>query len=411
MLEYRAEGLCRNANHLNREELSRCMASGEVLQSTALAYDTGHRLRFELGGLRGIMPFADCVDAAPGETVKDIAVLTRVGRPTCFVIMGTEFDDNGEEYYLLSRAEAQRRCRAQYLDTLEAGSVIPCTVTHIENFGAFCDMEMLNGIVSDVPERAKKLAAAFWPGPLTMVMPRGPEVSDVTCAGLDTVGVRMPSHPVVQQVIKASGVAFAAPSANLSGKPSPTNAPDTLADMDGRLPLILDGGESNVGVESTVVAVTGEHPMLLRPGYVTKEQMEAVLGEEVLVSPAILEKLKDGEVARSPGMKYKHYAPKAQVTILRGDFAKYKEFIKQHTEPGVWALCFDGEGAQLGVPFIEYGKNHDGVTQAHHLFTALRDLDKHGAQVVYARCPEQDGVSMAVYNRLIRAAAFRVVEL
>ena len=274
-----------------------------------------------------------------------------------------------------------------------------------------CGMEMLNGIVSEVPERAKKLAAAFWPGPLTMVMPRGPEVSDVTCAGLDTVGVRMPSHPVVQQVIKASGVAFAAPSANLSGKPSPTNAPDTLADMDGRLPLILDGGESNVGVESTVVAVTGEHPMLLRPGYITKEQMEAVLGEEVLVSPAILEKLKDGEVARSPGMKYKHYAPKAQVTILRGDFAKYKEFIKQHTEPGVWALCFDGEGAQLGVPFIEYGKNHDGVTQAHHLFTALRDLDKHGAQVVYARCPEQDGVSMAVYNRLIRAAAFRVVEL
>ena len=140
MLEYRAEGLCRNANHLSREELSRCMASGEVLQSTALAYDTGHRLRFELGGLRGIMPFADCVDAAPGETVKDIAVLTRVGRPTCFVIMGTEFDDNGEEYYLLSRAEAQRRCRAQYLDTLEAGSVIPCTVTHIENFGAFCDI-------------------------------------------------------------------------------------------------------------------------------------------------------------------------------------------------------------------------------------------------------------------------------
>lgn len=140
MLEFRAEGLCRNANHLNREELSRCMANGEVLQSTALAYDTERRLRFELGGVRGIMPFADCVVAAPGETVKDIAVLTRVGRPTCFVIMGTEFDENGEEYYLLSRAEAQRRCRAQYLDTLEAGSVIPCTVTHIENFGAFCDI-------------------------------------------------------------------------------------------------------------------------------------------------------------------------------------------------------------------------------------------------------------------------------
>ena len=151
-----------------------------------------------------------------------------------------------------------------------------------------CGMQMLRGIVAEVPPRARKLAAAFWPGPLTMVMPRGEEVSDVTCAGLDTVGVRMPSHPVVQAVIRASGVAFAAPSANLSGKPSPTNAQDTLADMDGRLPLILDGGESAVGVESTVVSVTGEHPVLLRPGYITKEQMEAVLGEEVQVCPAIL---------------------------------------------------------------------------------------------------------------------------
>lgn len=274
-----------------------------------------------------------------------------------------------------------------------------------------CGMQMLEGIVSDVPERAKKLAQAFWPGPLTMVMPRGPEVSEVTCAGLDTVGVRMPSHPVVQAVIQASGVAFAAPSANLSGKPSPTNAQDTLVDMDGRLPLILDGGESAVGVESTVVAVTGEHPVLLRPGYITKEQMEAVLGEEVQVSPAILEKLKEGEVARSPGMKYKHYAPKAQVTILRGSFDTYRQYVTEHAENGVWALCFDGEAAQLPVPAIEYGKNHDGVTQAHHLFTALRELDRQGAEVVYARCPEQDGVSMAVYNRLIRAAAFRVVTL
>ena len=274
-----------------------------------------------------------------------------------------------------------------------------------------CGMEMLGGIVAEVPPRAHKLAAAFWPGPLTMVMPRGEEVSDVTCAGLDTVGVRMPSHPVVQAVIRASGVAFAAPSANLSGKPSPTNAQDTLADMDGRLPLILDGGESAVGVESTVVSVTGEHPVLLRPGYITKEQMEAVLGEEVQVSPAILEKLKEGEVARSPGMKYKHYAPKAQVTILQGDFAAYRQYVAQHAGPGVWALCFDGEGAQLPVPYIEYGRDHDGAAQAHHLFTALRELDRGGAQIVYARCPEQDGVSMAVYNRLIRAAAFRVVEL
>ena len=216
---------------------------------------------------------------------------------------------------------------------------------------------------------------------------------------------------MVQAVIKASGVAFAAPSANLSGKPSPTNAQDTFVDMDGRLPLILDGGESAVGVESTVVAVTGEHPMILRPGYVTKEQMEAVLGEEVLVNHAILEKLKDGEVARSPGMKYKHYAPKADVTILKGSFDAYRDYIAAHAGDGVWALCFDGEEAQLPIPAISYGKEGDGISEAHNLFTVLRELDRKGAKTVYARCPLSDGVSMAVYNRLIRAAAFRVVEV
>lgn len=272
-------------------------------------------------------------------------------------------------------------------------------------------MEMLPGLVAEIPPRAGKLARAFWPGPLTMVLPRGSEVSEVTCAGLDTVGVRMPSHPVVRQVIQASGVAFAAPSANLSGKPSPTNAADTLADLDGRLPLILDGGTCAVGVESTVVSLAGEHPILLRPGYVTKEQMEAVLGEEVLVSHAILEKLREGETARSPGMKYKHYAPKAQVTILEGSFSAYCAFLAGHAAPGVWALCFDGEAGRLPVPGIEYGAEGDGDAQARRLFAALRELDRTGARQVYARCPRRDGVSMAVYNRLIRAAAFRVVTL
>ena len=271
--------------------------------------------------------------------------------------------------------------------------------------------EMLPGLVSEVPERAQLLMAAFCPGPLTIIMPRGPEVADECCAGLDTVGIRMPSHPVARAVIQQSGCAFAAPSANLSGKPSPTNAQDTFVDMDGRLPLILDGGESAVGVESTVVAVTGEHPMILRPGYVTKEQMEAVLGEEVLVNHAILEKLKDGEVARSPGMKYKHYAPKADVTILKGSFDAYRDYIAAHAGNGVWALCFDGEEAQLPVPAISYGKEGDGISEAHNLFTVLRELDRKGAKTVYARCPLSDGVSMAVYNRLIRAAAFRVVEV
>ena len=271
--------------------------------------------------------------------------------------------------------------------------------------------EMLPGLVSEVPERAQLLMAAFCPGPLTIIMPRGPEVAAECCAGLDTVGIRMPSHPVARAVIEKSGCAFAAPSANLSGKPSPTNAQDTFVDMDGRLPLILDGGESAVGVESTVVAVTGEHPMILRPGYVTKEQMEAVLGEEVLVNHAILEKLKDGEVARSPGMKYKHYAPKADVTLLDGTFEQFKAYVDAHAEQNPSCLCFTGEAEKLGVPCVEYGREGDGADQAKHIFRCLRALDEQGDAVVYARCPQKDGLSMAVYNRLIRAAAFRVIKL
>ena len=170
--------------------------------------------------------------------------------------------------------------------------------------------EMLHGLVSEVPERAQLLMAAFCPGPLTIIMPRGPEVAAECCAGLDTVGIRMPSHPVARAVIEQSGCAFAAPSANLSGKPSPTNAQDVFTDMDGRLPLILDGGECDVGVESTVISVVGEKPTLFRPGHITLEDLERALGEEVEVSKAILEKLPEGAVVRSPGMKYKHYAPK-----------------------------------------------------------------------------------------------------
>ena len=187
--------------------------------------------------------------------------------------------------------------------------------------------EMLPGLVSEVPERAQLLMAAFCPGPLTIIMPRGPEVADECCAGLDTVGIRMPSHPVARAVIQQSGCAFAAPSANLSGKPSPTNAQDVFTDMDGRLPLILDGGECDVGVESTVVSVVGDKPTLFRPGHITLEDLERALGEEVEVSKAILEKLPEGAVVRSPGMKYKHYAPKADVTLLNGTFAQFKAYV------------------------------------------------------------------------------------
>ena len=272
-------------------------------------------------------------------------------------------------------------------------------------------VEEIPPLVRAIPAAARKLMEAFWPGPMTLILPKADCIPDAVSAGLDTVGIRLPANADARRLIRAAGCPIAAPSANRSGRPSPTTALHVLEDMNGRIPLILDGGESAVGVESTVVAVTGEHPMILRPGYVTKEQMEAVLGEEVLVNHAILEKLKDGEVARSPGMKYKHYAPKADVTILKGSFDAYRDYIAAHAGDGVWALCFDGEEAQLPVPAISYGKEGDGISEAHNLFTVLRELDRKGAKTVYARCPLSDGVSMAVYNRLIRAAAFRVVEV
>ena len=257
--------------------------------------------------------------------------------------------------------------------------------------------EMLPGLVSEVPERAQLLMAAFCPGPLTIIMPRGPEVAAECCAGLDTVGIRMPSHPVA--------------SANLSGKPSPTNAQDVFTDMNGRLPLILDGGECDWGVESTVVSVVGDKPTLFRPGHITLEDLERALGEEVEVSKAILEKLPEGAVVRSPGMKYKHYAPKADVTLLDGTFEQFKAYVEAHMDQNPSCLCFTGEAEKLGVPCVEYGREGDGADQAKHIFRSLRALDEQGDGVVYARCPQKDGLSMAVYNRLIRAAAFRVIAL
>ena len=172
-----------------------------------------------------------------------------------------------------------------------------------------------------------------------------------------------------------------------------------------------DGGACSVGVESTVISLAGAQPVLLRPGYITKEQLEDAMGCAVALSDAVLHKLKDGESAASPGMKYKHYAPKADVTILKGSFDAYKEYMKSHCADGVYALCFTGEEPALPCPCVTYGRADKPDEQAHALFSALRELDARGAKTVFARCPAQEGVAMAVYNRLLRAAAFRVVEV
>lgn len=272
-------------------------------------------------------------------------------------------------------------------------------------------IDMLDGIVSFVPEDAKILAKHFWPGPLTIIMPKGPQVCPETCAGLDSVGVRMPSHPVAREIIAKSRTPFAAPSANLSGKPSPTTAEDVFADMNGRIPMIIDGGACDAGVESTVVSVLNDTPIILRPGVVTKDQMEKVLHKHVEIAKAITEDIKSNEKVLSPGMKYKHYSPNAKVILIKSSFANFKKYVEDKAGDGIYAMCFDGEDKKLAIPAICYGKARSAKDQAHNLFATLRNVDKLGAKIVYARCPKLDGVSLAVYNRLIRSAGFNIIEI
>ena len=271
-------------------------------------------------------------------------------------------------------------------------------------------VEMAKTLYDGWPAAAQKLADAFWPGPLTIIYKKSDRVSSIVSGGLSTVAVRMPVHPVAHALISLSGQPIAAPSANLSGSPSPTTARHVVADLEGRVDGIVLSGDCQVGVESTVVSIDGPRPCLLRPGAVTPQQLRQVLGE-IDISPAVLSALKEGQTAQSPGMKYKHYAPKAQVYILAGGFDSYCDFVAAHAGPGVFALCFSGEEQRLPVPCVTYGAQDDPDSQAARLFTALRELDERGAKTVYARAPQKDGVSLAVYNRLLRAAAFRVQQL
>ncbi len=280
-------------------------------------------------------------------------------------------------------------------------------IVHIADFG---DIEKFS-LVSKIPEKAKMLADKFWSGPLTIIMPKGKAIPDEVSAGLDTVAVRFPSHKTAQAVIKAAGCPLAAPSANISGSPSPTSANHVLSDMDGKIDAVLDGGECSVGVESTVITLVPEKPRLLRPGGITVEEIEDVIGE-IDVDDAVLNQLKAGEKASSPGMKYKHYSPKARVILVTADDKSFIEFVNSKKNEAVAALCYDGDEELIGVKSYPLGKKDDYDAQARSLFKQLREIDKNPViKTVYARCPEPDGVGMAVYNRLVRAAGFEVINL
>ena len=278
------------------------------------------------------------------------------------------------------------------------------------------DLSQVDDLVAFVPPVLEDLAKAFWPGPLTVIMEKSDLIPDEVSAGLDTVAIRMPSHPVARAIIKAAGTPLAAPSANTSGMPSPTTAAHVLHDMDGKIAAVVDGGPCEVGVESTVLTLCTRVPRILRPGRVTPEDLFDVLGE-VEVDDAVLGQLAEGAVAASPGMKYKHYSPKAEVYIVDGSaegFAKYvneKVAERAADEAAVAALVFDGEESLVNCVTLPFGAEDDSLGQAEHLFDDLRRADELGVSDIYVRCPSAEGVGLAVMNRLLRAAEFRIINV
>ena len=262
----------------------------------------------------------------------------------------------------------------------------------------------------NIPQAAYDLAEKFWPGPLTMVLPAREIVPRRTTAGLDTVAVRCPDNAVTREIIRLSGVPIAAPSANISGKPSTTTAQHVLNDHNGKIDAIVDGGACRVGVESTIVDLTETRPRLLRPGGITPEQLIQVLGD-LVIDKAVTAQIDKDAVVKAPGMKYRHYAPAEPVVIVAGSREKAAQYIHRHFVPGDRVLCFEEElTLYADCAPLAYGLESDVDTLSAGLFSALRELDDARIHQVYARCPVGGGVAYAVQNRLKKAAAFHIVD-
>jgi len=267
------------------------------------------------------------------------------------------------------------------------------------------DAEQACTLVKAWPFTAQRLAEAFWPGPLTFILPRGEHVPGIVSARLRSLALRVPAHPAAQALLRAAGIPLAAPSANHSGSPSPTLASHALYDLNGKIAAILDGGPCVVGVESTVLDLTRGTPLLLRPGGISVERIEAVLGQAIEISPAIARATEDDTPAPSPGMKYRHYAPRAELTLVHGPLEEFIELAQREQPDGL--LVFDADIIPEGWPVLRYGDSPE--QQAKQLFARLREIDELGWQTALVRCPAREGLGLAVYNRLLRAASFREV--
>lgn len=275
------------------------------------------------------------------------------------------------------------------------------------------DMEKLENITEEIPEAAMKLAEKFWPGPLTMVMKKSAAVPLGTTGGLSTVAVRMPSHPIALEMIRHGGGYIAAPSANTSGRPSPTLASHVADDMDGIIPMILDGGPVGIGIESTIVDLTEEIPTILRPGFITKEMLEEVVGE-VQIDKGLEEDAKTPP--KAPGMKYRHYAPKAELVIVEGAreavIEKINALVKEKEALGMIAGIIGTEETILRYPagiVKSIGTRNDELSISSHLYSILREFDESDAQVIYSESFEEGAMGSAIMNRLLKAAGHKII--
>ena len=279
------------------------------------------------------------------------------------------------------------------------------------------DFDDMKRVAREVPEQAKKLADAFWPGPLTMIVWKSDAVPEATTGGMQTVAVRMPNHPVALELIRRSGCLIAAPSANTSGRPSPTEAQHVAEDLSGKIAMILDGGPVGIGIESTIIDLTEEKPMILRPGYITPEMLSEVLQEEVVIDPGIIA-ADDTRKPKAPGMKYKHYAPKAEMIIVDGAqdavIHKINELtaVKRAEGKKVAVIATDETKDRYDAQVIlSMGKPADEDAIAQHLYKILRECDELDVGEIYSECFQTPRIGQAIMNRLLKAAGHTVIHV
>ena len=280
-----------------------------------------------------------------------------------------------------------------------------------------CDFKDVYEIARDVPEEAVKLAEVFWPGPLTMILKKKELVPNETTGGLDTVAIRFPSDIVARELIRASGGFVAAPSANISGRPSPTEVKYVIEDMSGRIGAIIDGGEGEIGIESTIVDLTVNPPVVLRPGFITNEMIGSVLGEEIETDRAIID-ADSGLKPKAPGMKYRHYAPKGELVIVEGKdeevLSRINELLKEDRASGfkTGVICCDENSDRYDADAIKLsGKKGDTKEAAHRLYSILRSFDDENVEKIYSESFDREGFGAAIMNRLLKAAGHKIINL